>query len=53
MQVGFALEHQLAPEEDVMTSWVVSCRTLSNVKSLRTLEEDSQLSEYAAPVGKE
>lgn len=43
MQVGCALEHQLAPDEDVVTSWVVSFNTLSNVKSIRCSEEDSQL----------
>ena len=45
MQVGCALEHQLAPDGDVLTSWVVSCDTLSNVRSLRSLEDDSQLGE--------
>ena len=43
MQVGCALEHQLAPNEDVITSWVVSLQTLSNVKSTRCSEDDSQL----------
>lgn len=43
MQVGSSLEHSLAPEEDVVTSWVVSCDTLSNVKSVKSLEDDSQL----------
>jgi len=45
MQVGCALEHQLAPDEDVLSSWVVSCDTLTNIKSLKILEDDSQLSE--------
>lgn len=44
MQVGCAMQHQLAPDDDdIVTSWVVSCDTLANVRSLRSAEEESQL----------